>query len=201
MALETSGYSENSAKSFWIHSGTIFKNLVFDQTKKEFSGTLLGATDDGTEFKIETKYRKIKADGTTHMSVKGLDVLDSAEANIKCKLKELTGENLRLAINGEKKDSINYPGFEEITSKREILEGDYISNMGIVGKLMGSNDPIVVIIDNALVTSALSMKSKDNDEVSIDLELRATASIEQLHKDEFPWRILYPKSNTVSKEV
>jgi hypothetical protein len=196
MALAKTGYTEQSAERFLIDSATIYKNVTYTAGEGgaagDFSGDLLGATSDGTSVNIEQSYRKIAVDGTSVMDVKGLNVLESAKATISANLKELGAENLRLALNGTATESTEYAGYTEIKSKRYVESGDYINNMAIVGKITGTDQPIIIMFDNVLITSALSLETKDNDEAVIALEGQANASYEQLSGDTFPWTILYP---------
>lgn len=194
MTLPKSGYTKTSSENFMINAGTIVVNVEWDETSKSFTGTPLGATSDGTKVNIEQKYRKIAVDGTGHVDVQGLWVLDEAHATVGAKLKELTAENMALGLNGTKNESAEYDGYTEIKSKRYLEEGDYIKNMAIVGKLTGSEKPIIILLDNVLTTSAFALETKDGDEAAIDYEGTANASFEQLQKDEFPWTILYPTS-------
>ncbi|MGO2116738.1 MAG: Ig-like domain-containing protein [Lactococcus lactis] len=198
MTLPNSGYTKTSSENFMINAGTIVVNVEWDKISKSFTGTPLGATSDGTKVNIEQKYRKIGVDGTGHVDVKGLWVLDEAHATVGAKLKELTAENMALGLNGTKNESAEYGGYTEIKSKRYLEEGDYIKNMAIVGKLTGSEKPIIILLDNVLTTSAFALETKDGDEAAIDYEGTANASFEQLQNDEFPWTILYPTDGTVA---
>lgn len=198
MTLPNSGYTKTSSENFMINAGTIVVNVEWDETSKSFTGTPLGATSDGTKVNIEQKYRKIAVDGTGHVDTKGLWVLDEAHATVGAKLKELTAENMALGLNGTKNESAEYDGYTEIKSKRYLEEGDYIKNMAIVGKLTGSEKPIIILLDNVLTTSAFALETKDGDEAAIDYEGTANVSFEQLQNDEFPWTILYPTDETVA---
>lgn len=198
MTLPKSGYTKTSSENFMINAGTIVVNVEWDEASKSFTGKPLGATSDGTKVNIEQKYRKIAVDGTGHVDVQGLWVLDEAHATVGAKLKELTAENMALGLNGTKNESAEYDGYTEIKSKRYLEEGDYIKNMAIVGKLTGSEKPIIILLDNVLTTSAFALETKDGDEAAIDYEGTANASFEQLQNDEFPWTILYPTDETVA---
>lgn len=199
MTLPNSGYTKTSSENFMINAGTIVINVEWDEATKSFTGTPLGATSDGTKVNIEQKYRKIAVDGTTHVDVQGLWVLDEAHATVGAKLKELTASNLALGLNGQSQESTEYDGYTEIKSKRYLEEGDYIKNMAVVGKLTGSDKSIIILLDNVLTTSAFALETKDGDEAAIDYEGTANASFEQLKNNDFPWKILYPtKSQIVS---
>lgn len=197
MTLPNSGYTKTSSENFMINAGTIAINVKWDEQSKSFTGTPLGATTDGTKVNIEQKYRKIAVDGTTHMDVQGLWVLDEAHATVGAKLKELTASNMALGLNGTAKESEEYDGYTEIESKRYLSEGDYIENMAVIGKLTGSDKPIIILLDNVLTTSAFALETKDGDEAAIDYEGTANASFEQLQNDQFPWKILYPTDDEI----
>lgn len=197
MTLPNSGYTKTSSENFMINAGTIAINVKWDEQSKSFTGTPLGATTDGTKVNIEQKYRKIAVDGTTHMDVQGLWVLDEAHATVGAKLKELTASNMALGLNGTTKESEEYDGYTEIESKRYLSEGDYIENMAVIGKLTGSDKPIIILLDNVLTTSAFALETKDGDEAAIDYEGTANASFEQLQNDQFPWKILYPTDDEI----
>lgn len=197
MTLPNSGYTKTSSENFMINAGTIAINVKWDEQSKSFTGTPLGATTDGTKVNIEQKYRKIAVDGTTHMDVQGLWVLDEAHATVGAKLKELTASNMALGLNGTAKASEEYDSYTEIESKRYLSEGDYIENMAVIGKLTGSDKPIIILLDNVLTTSAFALETKDGDEAAIDYEGTANASFEQLQNDQFPWKILYPTEDEI----
>ena len=192
--LATTGYTADTSKHYWIDAGVIYTDVTYTEATG-FEGNPAGATSDGVELNIEMKYRDVEVDGTGWTPVKGNKVLSSAIATAKANIKELTAETVRQALNGAKeaaKTTEAPEGYTKITGKRQISDGDYLKNVAIVGKISGSTQPIIVILDNALVTSGVSAKTKDDDEVVIEQEYTAHASYEQLVAQEFPWRIYLP---------
>lgn len=197
--LQKTGYSEQTSEKFMIDSATIYKNFGYASATKKFSGDLLGATDGGVEVDIELKYRDIKVDGTYWSPVKGNKALSSAEASAKASIKELDADRFRLAVNGTTRQALPTEapdGYKIVEGKRYVEDTDYIDNIAIVGKLTGTEQPVIIVFDNCLVTGGIKMKTKDEDEATLDLELTAHASFTQLVGDEFPWRILYPQVGT-----
>ena len=195
MALPSTGYTASSAKNFVIDAGTIFTDVTYDSTTQSFTGTPLGATNGGVGVNIAATYRKVEVDGTYIMDVVGLNLMSGMQCTITAKLKELTAANLRLAINGvlETADTTEAPaGYKKITGKRYLQEGDYIPSIAIVGKLTGATDPIVFMLDNGLVTSALDLQTEDQKEGEIEVTIQANANFDQLAANEFPWRIYHP---------
>lgn len=193
MALAKTGYTKKSVENFMIDSATVYTDVEF--ASGEFSGTLVGATSGGVAINIEQTYRKPEVDGTGHMDVVGLKVLESATANATINLKELSAEAFRRSLNGTIADATAEEapaGYKKIKSKRYVEEADYIPTVAVVGVHNGTKKPIIFLLDNGLVTSPLSLSTEDNNEAVIEQILTAHASFEQLAADEFPWTIYYP---------
>lgn len=193
MALAKTGYTKDSVKSFMIDSATVFTGVEFENG--EFTGTLVGATSGGVAVNIEQTYRKPEVDGTGHMDVVGLKVLENATANVTINLKELSAEALRRSLNGTTTDASEEEapaGYKKIKSKRYVEESDYIPTVAVVGVHNGTKKPIIFLLDNGLITSPLSIQTEDNNEAVVEQIITAHASFEQLAADEFPWTIYYP---------
>jgi hypothetical protein len=199
MVLKKSGYSSTTAKNYIIDAGVVYTNVTFDSVSGDFTGTLQGATSGGVTLTIEQSYRDIEIDGATKMKVKGNKVLESANATITANMKELTAENIRKSLNGSIRDAAadEAPaGYKVIESKLNVDDTDYISNMAVVGRLSGTNKPIIAILDNVLCTSGLELGTEDNNEAVVEQTYEAHATTEQLEAETFPWRILYPGETT-----
>ncbi|AIM64202.1 hypothetical protein WS105_0612 [Weissella ceti] len=195
MALAKSGFGKHSAKSFMVDSGVIYKNLERD-AKGEWTGELLGATNGGVEVNIDKKYRKIEVDSTQFMDVKGLNVVESAKAEFKANLKELTAANIILALNGkEVMDHAYGDDVIVIEDRYDLTDDDYIKNMAVVGFLSGTGEAVIVMFDNVLITSPLSLKTEDGSEAELELTGQANGDYEQLQQRVSPYRIIYPNSD------
>lgn len=194
MALKKTGYSDNTSKSYIINAATVYTDVTY-ATGSGFTGTLHGATAGGVTLTIETTYRDIEVDGTSHMKVKGNKVLEAATATITTNVKEITAETIRKSLNGtlEEVEVDEGPtGYKVVRSKRFVEDADYTTNMAVVGTLSGTNEPVIAILDNVLCTSGFEGATEDNSEMVIEQVYEAHATVEQLDADEFPWRILYP---------
>lgn len=202
MTLKKTGYREASAESFLIDAAVLYTNVSYSEAGG-FTGDLLGATSGGVNFTIEPTYRTIEVDGTGHTSTKGLKVLESAIGTAVANIKELTLENIRKSLNGKVRDARpdEAPsGYKVVESKRYIDDGDYLENVAVVGRLSGTNEPIIAILDNALSTTGLNIQTEDNNEAVVEQTFEAHADDEQLDKEEFPWRIYYPGESTEETE-
>lgn len=196
MALATKGYTENTPKNYLIDAATVYKNVTYAEVGG-FTGTLVGATSGGVTATIEQNYRHPEVDGTAHVQgmVKGNTVLESAKATVVAPLKELTAENIRMGLNAGLRDALAAEaptGYKVIETKREVEATDYLTNLAIVGKMAGTDNPIILIIDNPLCTGGVEIGTEDNGEAIVELTFEAHATDAQLLADTFPWRILFP---------
>ncbi|WP_449456136.1 hypothetical protein [Streptococcus suis] len=198
--VKKTGYTKNTPKSYIVNAGAVYKNLTWNTESQKWEGELFGATSGGNKLTIEQNYRQIEVDGVFTAAV-GQKVLESQGAKLEINAKELTAENIRMAINGviEQGDGQKAPATSKvITAKGELKKTDYIANLGLVGNLSGTNEPIIVILDNALCVSGLEFETKDNDEAVITMTFEAHANEEQIDDLTLPCRIIYP---TVDMEV
>ncbi|AEB75901.1 hypothetical protein [Clostridium botulinum] len=204
MSLQTTGYTKDTPKYYFVDAGAIYKNLKYNKEKKEWEGTLLGATAEGNKVKIEQKYRQIKVDGV-FTKAKGQEVLQTSDAEMEVNVKEVTAENIRLALNGIireiKAESDEAPeGYTVVEGKGKLEDSDYIDNLALVGTMTGSNQPIIVILDNALCTSGLEFETKDDNEAVLKMKFEAHASADQVADRKLPARIYFPPINKEVKE-
>ncbi|MGU8596693.1 hypothetical protein ACV3QX_03985 [Clostridium perfringens] len=203
--LQTTGYTENTPNSYWVDAGAVYKNLKWDNSAKEWQGTLLGATSDGNKVSIEQEYRKIDVDGVFVDAV-GQKVLKGSKASMEINVKEITAENIRLSINGSvrklESDSEEGPqNYTIIEGKGKLENEDYLENIALVGTMSGSDQPIIVVLDNALCTSGLDTETKDDDEAVLKMKFEAHASAEQVADRKLPARIYFPPIKEASKTV
>ncbi|ACI00371.1 gp11 [Listeria phage P40] len=201
MALQKTGFTQDTSQKYVLDSAILYKNFVYNPETQEFEGDLVGATDGGVEANIEMKYRDINVDGLYWTAVQGNKALSSGDATVKTSLKEVDAETLRLGLNGT---TVSAPtdvapaGYSLVTGKRYVENADYIPNLAFIGKVSGSLDPIILILDNCLVTTGLPLKTKDDAEMAVEMTFQAHADYDTLIKDEFPWRILYPEITSLA---
>ena len=69
---------------------------------------------------------------------------------------------------------------------------DYIENVTFVGKISGSEKPVIIQIYNALNIDGLTLQTKDKDEAVIALNFVGTYDTKTL--DVPPFKIYYPKT-------
>lgn len=202
MSLQRTGYTKSTPKYYWVDAGAVYKNLKYNKEKKEWEGTLLGATADGNKVTIEQEYRKIDIDGVVVDAV-GQKVLQGSSAKMETNVKEITAENIRLSINGSirEADEDEAPeGYKVVEGKSTLEDSDYIANLALVGTMTGSEQPIIVVLDNVLCTSGLDTDTKDDAEAVIKMTFEAHASADQVADRKLPARIYFPSMDREVKE-
>lgn len=190
-----SGYTKDTAKRLWIDSGVAYKNIEYDKEKDIFVGERIGATSGGVSFAVEITQRQVELDGTSHVQAKGLKVVEEANATLTVPLKELTAQAFKDSIKGtvrEAKDDEAPKGYKVIETMREITEDMYADNVGVVGHQPGNSQPIIVILDNAMVSEGIDVSTEDNNEAILEQAWQAHADYDQLQNGEYPWHIYYP---------
>lgn len=200
--VRRSGYTQETPFNYLINAGAVFLGLKWDKEQNKWVyEKRLGATSDGNKFMVEQNYRTIEVDGV-FTAAKGQKVLESQNAKIEVNVKEITAENIKLALNG----SITSGNGETAPSEYKVIETkskleltDYIDNIGIVGTLSGTEKPVVIIIYNALCTSGLEFEMKDNDEAVVTMTFEAHADEGNVEDLKAPFAIYWPTIDGLSE--
>ena len=139
---------------------------------------------------IVPEFKDIEVDGAL-VKVKGLAVKIGETATMETNMVELSADWIKTAIVGQDGTS-TIEGYDVIESKRQLEEGDYITNFGYIGKKMDGT-PIIIIFDYALCTSGFSAegKNKENGVFPATFECYAELSPEA---DILPYHIYTPSA-------
>ncbi len=191
MALATTGYTANSPLHYLLDAGAVYKNLVYDELTGEFTGTVLGATSGGNEFALAQTTRVIEVDGLKGAG-KGNRVIDEEIPSLTVNLKELTAQNIALAIAGSSTDTTD-ANYDIITSKGKIELTDYLDNIAFVGRLSGSQKPVVIVIDNAISLEGLTINTADKAEAVVPVVFTGHYDENNIEVGGAPFKIYWPK--------
>ena len=147
------GLTESTPQQIQLDAGAFFKN--FDPKTDTYAdaksaGKCLGATQGGGTITIKPTFRQISVDGAFGR-VKGLADVGAWECSISATLIETTAENLRLGIGVASIEKSTTPtGYNIIKGKSGIEDSDFVENITWIGKLAGSDKPLMFIIKNGL---------------------------------------------------
>lgn len=193
--FKSSGITENTPKTIMLGAGTIHKGLTFTAGSGSSSGSwnfeesLICATSGGSKLSIKPEFYDIPVDGAL-VKVKGLTVKVGETATLEINPIELTPEILKMAVIGDEGAATSATGYNEIKSRAIINTGDYITNMGYVGKTI-EGKPIIIIFDNALCTSGLELEGKNKEAAVPAFTFECFADLSP-EADTLPWHIYFP---------
>jgi hypothetical protein len=159
--------------------------------KWNFEESLICATSGGSKLSITPEYYDIPVDGAT-VKVKGLTVKTGETAQLEINLIEISPEMMKLAVLGDEIESKDIIGYNEIVSRARIEEGDYLTDMGYVGKTI-EGKPIIILFENALCTSGLSFEGKNKEAATVPFTFECFADLSP-EADRLPYHIYYPKT-------
>lgn len=194
--FKSSGITENTPKTIMLGAGTIHKGLTFSASDGSgawnFTESLICATSGGSKLSIVPEFYDVPVDGAL-VKVKGLTVKVGETATLEINPIELTGEILSMAVIADSKASTTATGYTELTSRATISTGDYLENMGYVGKTI-EGKPIIIIFDNALCTSGLELEGKNKEAAIPKFTFECFADLSP-EADTLPWHIYYPTTS------
>lgn len=192
--IKKTGITQETAKSFVINAGAIYTDLTYTEGTG-WEGNRLGATAGGNALVITNDIREIEIDGAFSKYV-GQKVLTASNATLTTNVKEITANVIKTAILGKvtATSGVDEPtAYDLIEGKGKIEASDYLTNIGLVGEISGTNEPVIIILDNALCTSGLNITTGDNAEAVVAMIFEAHADADQLEDRTLPARIYMPK--------
>src|SRR5690625_4252788 len=190
MTVSTVGVTKQTAEHMLLDAGAIDKELK--QVDGEWTGTALGATSGGNEFVVEITQRQPEIDGIK-TRIKGLSFVEEHESHLVVNLKELTAENIKLAIGPADIDESD-TDFDIITGRTTIKDVDYLENIAYVGRLSGSQKPVIIILKNVLSAEGFTLGSEDNNEAVIPITFNSYADFEDAQAGKTAYEIYWPKA-------
>lgn len=184
--LQATGYNADTAKNLLLDAGAVYKNFDADL----LIGDLIGATQGGNSFSAEPNMRNIEIDGVKSEFVKGLTVIDGWEISLTTNLLEITKETFELALGVIDTTGEAAEGYESIRAKNYIEDTDFIDNIAFVGKISGSDKPVIVLVKNALNHGGLQLDMEDKAEGILPVTFHGHVAADDLENP--PFEILYP---------
>lgn len=191
--FKSSGITENTPKTIMLGAGTIHRGLKFADGKWNFEESLICATSGGAKMSITPEFYDVPVDGAL-VKVKGLTVKTGETATFEVNPIELKPEIMKWALIADETTSTTATGYNEITSRARINEGDYLENMGYVGKTI-EGTPIIILFDFALCTSGLELEGKNKEAAVPKFTFECFADLTS-EADTLPYHIYYPTPAT-----
>ncbi len=188
------GFSDKTAKKLLLDAGAFVKNFEPEtDTWETIKDTkVIGATQGGGSFSAVPTIRRIEIDGVKG-AAKGLEALDEWVVTITANVKEISAEAISLALaSSTSTPTESAPqGYTKITANNEIKPENYLDNIAWIGKLSGSDKPVIILVKNALCTNGLSLTMADKAEGVVALTF--TGHYDPAELDSPPFEIYYPE--------
>ena len=195
MAKVLNGFTANTATNLQLDAGIFVRGLADPST---FNGTVttpaktIGATSGGGSFTAIPTFRNIFEDLDGARGVyKGGQVIDSWEIKLTTTIKEMTAENLKLALAAADTTAASSGKYDTTVARLEVKEEDYLDNFCFIGTINGQDTPVIVEMKNVLNMSGLNLTVADKATGSVSLELQAHFDLSK--PDEVPFKIYTPK--------
>jgi hypothetical protein len=177
-----------TVKNLILDAGVVYVNYGLADER------ILGATQGGNTFVVEREIKEIEVDGAKG-KVKGLRRLITENAMLTTNLREMSTENIKLALAGStSSDVLAADGVtkthDSITSSGDISDADYITNIALVAKVSGSSESVIVIVENALSDGEFNLSFEDKEESTTEVQFSAHYDPADLAN--VPYEIRYP---------
>ena len=188
-----SGITSTTPKHLQLDAGCFFKNYnPASDTPQSASAKLIGATAGGGSFSAVPTIRQIEIDGKRG-AVKGLETIDDWVVTMTANMKEITADVLKLALatgsSAAYTTSASAP-YTKVVASSELADSHYIENITWIGRLSGSQNPIMIVLKNALATNGLTLTVADKAEGVIPVTLTGHYTIADMETP--PFEIYYP---------
>lgn len=185
------GFTETTAANILFGACTVHRGLKYDSQKKTWNTqeSLMGATNGGSKLDIVPELTQIPIDGV-YVDMMGTDIKTGEKATLEINFAELTPNIMAASTLGTQGTAEG--DFNVLTSKVDIVSGDYWENVALFGKT-ATGKPIIAILENALCTSGLSVEGKNKDGSTQKVVFRCTQKASGDPR-KLPWKIYYPKS-------
>lgn len=186
------GIQSDTFEKLLFDSGAIYTNFV----DIDNPGTLLGATRGGATFKRSPKYKELKYEGVPGQVVGQKHLID-VTVTLEVSIISFDLDNLALAIPNSRISAVDvdYSSIDEDTW--DSAAAHVLDNIALVAQLSGDEDPVVLILDNPLCESDLSMGFQDKSETVSKWTFSAFyGSAESFILP--PWRILWPGTVSIT---
>ena len=191
-----SGFNSTTAEKLLLDSGAFLKNFVVGTDTFETAvaaGRLIGATSGGGTFTAAPTVRLIEIDGVKG-AAKGLEVIDEWVVTLMANVKEVSAESIQLAL-GASTIVNGTTGYKKITANNYIVDGDYVDNVVWVGKLSGTDVPVIIEVLNAISLGGITLNMADKAEGLIPTTF--TGHYDSVELDTPPFAIYYPDATVL----
>lgn len=200
MPRVTNAVTTTTNSSLLVDAGAVYINIGLADER------LLGATQGGNSFVIETEYHTPEIDSMKG-NLKGATRIVGVNAKLTTNIIALTTDNIKLALAGSTSATASAPAavgtnpplgtaaanaHTKFTRSGKLASTDYVTNIALVGEVSGKNENVIIILKNVLALGSIEFGFEDRGEVVVPVEF--TAHFDPASPLAEPWEIYYPNS-------
>lgn len=184
--------------SYTLFDGDEFLTTTTYYEKYEgYGGEKIGVTKEGTKVSITPEYTDIEVDGVL-VKMQGLTRKTGEKAAIEAVVVDMNINNISSALNGEitysSEEAISgSSGVPYVSTKSDIAEGDYITNLALAARRLDNQKMTVVVFKKALCTSGLEIDMKNKNVSGSKYVFEAYAELSDTNTDTLPVVVLNEK--------
>lgn len=178
------GITTSTEKRLFLDAGAVYRDYG------EVGQALIGATKGGATFTVEREDRDVEVDGAKG-PIKGLKRTIRHTARLEVTFIEFSQQTLLDLTRGTATSDGTH---RTVAPDNAIAAGDFYTNIALVGEIMGTADPIIIKLLNALAAQEWEVTVDDQDEGGIAVTFEAHYASDDLNDP--PYRILLPKNAT-----
>ena len=173
MANILSAFRKDTAQNMQLDAGIFVANLT---NPSEFDGVIpetainLGATSGDNSFTYTPEFRDILEDvNGARGKYKGAQVIDTITAEMSGTMKEITAENIKIALSSaDIIEGSSSEKFDKIKPRLEVKDIDYLENLCWIGSINNESELIIIEMKNVLNTSGFSYTATDKGSGSVE---------------------------------
>lgn len=189
--LSYSGIRGATPRNLVLDAGAMFENINLEQlraggasafanainpantwpdpvTAATLTPAKLGATRTGTTITVGKTERQVELD-SRRLPIRGLARIDEVMPGVSTSLVELGDETVLKRTLGTA-DQDDWDGWVEYTPTLVVQEEDYLGNVAIIATVVGEDQPMIVVLDNAKVVEVGDFKYEDKNELVVPVK-------------------------------
>ena len=182
-----SGLTEKTVERLLLDAGAIYRN--WDPENPDATDPI-GATRGGSTFSVEKEDREIEVDGVRGPTM-GMKRTIRHVASLETTLMEFT-EQLFVDLSQGTAAPHSNSDFIEITPSNNITLDSYVENLTLVADIMNQDEPVAIMLKNALIEGEWDVETNDEDEGLISV--RFMSHYDAADVANVPYRILIPSA-------
>lgn len=155
----------------------------------EVGERVLGMTAGGSRWDVTRTKREIAGDGLLGPT-KDLIVVERVEARLAISLKDITKEDIIIAIAGANVAEDTPAGWDTITGGA-IETTDYLTNVSVAAAHSSCGNDVIFLVKNALPDGPFAMSLEDKSEGVVELVFLGHFTTAAPTTE--PWEIRFPK--------